>query len=250
MPPAAPVVQNLQDIVAANTAAQAPQQQELDDEEAQNEQSGSTATSGIDAAKTTAFTGIANAANARGATFSGFTPNAEAGYVGATYLPALAKLQDTIQTTRNTILGNKAALTTSANTAALGTQKDEQTALDTYNEQQAEDAATLQRQQEAETATAKEDELNRQAQEEEAAQPSATDTAAAQLAALNATYKTAITTKGAQGKDGYVSPTTYNHLLASYEGDGGTAAGFKAAFSGYANPNQVKVNPNDLYQGF
>lgn len=70
---------------------------------------------------------------------------------------------------------------------------------------------------------------------------------AAALAQLNSIYQSKFTAKGAQGKDSYVSPSTYNNLLQSYQEAGGTAAQFKAAFSGYTNPNQKVVNPNDLY---
>lgn len=80
-----------------------------------------------------------------------------------------------------------------------------------------------------------------------ASAPSESATNASNLASLNAQYKAALTQKGAQGKDSYVSPTTYNAALRAYEGDGGTKAQFTAAFSGYANPNQKNVNPNDLY---
>lgn len=160
MPPA-PTVQALNDLVSQYTTAQAPQQAQLDSEESQNETSGGTQQSGIDAAKTAAFGQITNTANARGATFSGFTPNAEAGYIGGTYLPALAKLQTAIATTRNTIAGNKAALTSTANANALNEQKTEQAALDTWNQNQAAMQAEEQRQQEAEAATAKENALNR-----------------------------------------------------------------------------------------
>lgn len=160
MPPA-PTVQALNDLVSQYTTAQAPQQAQLDSEEAQNETSGSTQQAGIDQAKTNAFSTIAQNANARGATFSGFTPNAEAGYVGATYLPALAKLQAAIATTRNTIVGNKATLTSQANTDALNEQKTEQAALDTWNQNQAQMAQQEKLQQEAEAASARENALNR-----------------------------------------------------------------------------------------
>lgn len=85
--------------------------------------------------------------------------------------------------------------------------------------------------------------------EAKAGTPSATAQQAAQLAQLNSTFQKQFTAKGAQGRDGYVSPTTYNNLLAEYQAQGGTATQFKDAFSGYANPNQKNVNPNDLYNG-
>jgi hypothetical protein len=69
------------------------------------------------------------------------------------------------------------------------------------------------------------------------------------LAQLNSIYQSKFTAKGAQGKDSYVSPTTYNNLLAAYQAAGGTATQFKDAFSGYANPNQKTLYPSDVYNG-
>lgn len=83
-----------------------------------------------------------------------------------------------------------------------------------------------------------------------ASRPSQSSVDAANLAALNNAALAAFTAKGAQGKDSYVSPTTYNSILRTYESQGGTAAQFKAAFAGFANPNQKNINPNDLYIGF
>lgn len=133
---AAPTVQALNDIIAQYTAAQAPENAQIDTSINNNDQSGAGQVAGLNAAKDNAFGGITQNAVDRGGYFSGFTPDQEAKYTGATYLPALAKVQSTIANTRNTLLGQKASLLTQANTAALSTQQDQQKALDSYNQQQ------------------------------------------------------------------------------------------------------------------
>lgn len=236
MPPAAPVVQNLSDIVAQYQAADAPQQTLLDNESQQNEQSGNTQTQGIDAAKTAAFGDIAARANARGATFSGFTPNAQAGYVGGTYLPALAKLQAAIATTRNTILGNKASLVSTENNNALGTQKSQQSALDTYNQNLAAEAATEKRQQEAEAAAAALADKNNAAAASRVASagPTAAQSAASAQQAANAYLS------GKVGGDGKVSPAVFSAARNSWVNGGGSAATFNSTFSNYINQSHAQ----------
>jgi hypothetical protein len=51
------------------------------------------AMSALDQAKVNAFSTIGQQANAKGMTFSGFTPDQEATYTGTKYLPAVANLQ-------------------------------------------------------------------------------------------------------------------------------------------------------------
>lgn len=160
MPPA---VQNLNDIIGSITAAQAPEQAQIDQNIQDNDTSGTAATAGLGAAKDAAFGKIQQDASNRGELFSGFSPDAQATYTGSTYLPALAKLQQTIEGTKNTLLGQKAALTTQANTQALSTQQDEQKELDAYNSQQEQEAQARTLQAEAEAAAAKEGALNRSA---------------------------------------------------------------------------------------
>lgn len=50
-------------------------------------------TSALEQARTNAFKKIDNTASARGMTFSGFSPDQQATYTGATYLPALANVK-------------------------------------------------------------------------------------------------------------------------------------------------------------
>lgn len=139
---AAPAVQALNDIISQYTAAQAPENAQIDTSINNNDASGAGQVAGLNAAKDQAYGGITQDAVNRGGYFSGFTPDQEAKYTGATYLPALAKLQTTIASTRNTLLGQKATLASQANTAALSTQQQQQKELDAYN--QAQEAAAAQ----------------------------------------------------------------------------------------------------------
>ena len=160
---ATPAVQSLQDIIGSITAAQAPEQAQIDSNIAANNTSGDAQVQGLNAAKTAAFSNIDNQANAKGMYFSGFSPNAEAGYTGSTYLPALAKLQSTIASTRSTLMGQKATLGTQANTQALTTQQDQQKELDAYNSQQQQEQAAADAAAKSEAFTADQNALNRSA---------------------------------------------------------------------------------------
>jgi hypothetical protein len=137
-----PTVQSLSDIVSQIQAAQAPENQQIDQSIAQNETSGAGQTAALNAAKDTAFGNITQQANNRGMLFSGFTPDAQAKYTGSTYLPALAKLQATIAGTRNTLLGQKANLATTANTQGLSELNNEKGQLNAYNNAQTAAQAT------------------------------------------------------------------------------------------------------------
>lgn len=234
----APVVANLNDLVNQFTSAEQPESDQLDTEIAQNDQSGTAQEAGLDSAEKTAFGDITQQANDRGGYFSGFAPNAQASYVGSTYLPALAKLQTTIAATKNTLLGQKADLATTANTSALDEQKTEQAALDTYNQDQADQAATEQRQQEAEAATAAED-------AKQIAATQANDSASASVLAAK-TYQDNLNTAAGQvaaelnkvtGVHGYVSPQSYAEAKKAFESQGYSGAQYDQLLAGYRNPS-------------
>jgi hypothetical protein len=232
MPPSAPAVQSLQNLVAQFSAAQAPQQQQLDTQIANNESSGSAQVSGLDQAKTNAFGNIEQTANNKGMYFSGFSPSQEASYTGATYLPALAKLQQTIAATRDSLNTSKANLNSTANTNALNEQKTEQSALDTYNQNLASEAAAERRQQESIAATASEGALNRAAAASKG--PTAAEAAAAAQTGANNYLK------GLTGKDGKVSPATFNAARNSWVNGGGSASTFNSMFSNYINQTHAQ----------
>lgn len=239
---APPAVQDLNTLIGQYTSASAPQSQALDEEEQTNESSGDAQTSGLNAAKDSAFGQITQNANNRGELFSGFTPDAQAKYTASTYLPALAKVQGAIANTRDTILGKKADLQTTAEQNALTEQQNEQKDLDTFNAQKESEAAAAALETQKEAESLKEAQLS--------SGPSASQTAAQQQAADFA--QTVTNLKGASGKDGFVSPAAYNKALSDWLGAGYSATSFKSNFSTFANPNQQNLygnNGKNPYQG-
>lgn len=233
----APAVQSLSDLVAEQNTALAPQQSQIDNEIVANDQSGQAQTAGLDAAQTAAFGKITQASNDRGAYFSGFTPSQEAGYTGSTYLPALAKLQATIDQTKNTLLGQKATLSAQANTNALGTQKTQQSALDSFNaQQQQEDAAAAAATQDQQF-TAQQNALNRSATASQTAAATAAATAKADQQALQTSAgQVAAELNKVTGSDGYVSPNSYAAAKKAFVSQGYTGAQFDQLLAGYRNP--------------
>lgn len=221
----APVVANLSDLIGQYTAAQAPQQAQLDSQSQENEQSGDAQVAGLGAAEKGAFGGITQQANNRGMFFSGFTPDAEAKYVGSTYLPALAKVQAAIAGVRDTIMGKKADLASSANTAAIGEQQNEQKELDQYNQDQADQEAALQRQQASDAAA------NQRAAMSASSGPSAADVRAGD------TSNIAKNLVGASGSDNRVSPQTYAQQKSLWESLGYSGKDFDSTFAAYRNPS-------------
>lgn len=210
MPPAAPTVQSLSDIVSGITAAQAPENAQLDTEISQNDQSGNAQTAGVEQAKTNAFGTIENNANAKGMYFSGFAPNQEATYTGSTYLPTLAKIQSTVAAARNTLLGDKATLASDANSEGLTQQTAEQDQLNSYNNAQETAAATA-------AAAAEKDQTTLQAAEIKAGStaPTAAQTAAARDADLSADIGTLFNGFGAR-PSGYTESTIIPKLTTLY----------------------------------
>lgn len=232
MPPA-PAVQDLNTLIGQYTTALAPQSAEITQEENQNEQSGTAQQQGLDAAKTSAFGGITQSANDRGGYFSGFTPDAEAKYTAATYLPALAQLQNTIATTRQSLLGKQADLQTQANTSALTAQQGEQSDFEKYQEQQDADAQAEKLQQESEQATAQQNDLDRQATLEASQAKANTITPAQQQATDFSAANTYL--QGKVGGDGKVSPNVFNAAKQQWVNAGYSAASFNSNFANYVN---------------
>jgi len=232
---AAPAVQNLSDIVAQIGAAYAPQKALIDQSITANDQSGAAQTQGIEAKKTQAFGGIDQTATDRGMAFSGFTPDAEAKYTGSTYLPALPNLQNTIASTRNSLLGKKAGLDTAANTQAFSVHEGQ--VKDAQAWQDAQDAAARaeQQRQEQNAFTANQNDLNRRAQAAAAAakpgaQPTAADIKKADGSAIAGSLS------HATGKDGYVSPASYAAAKADWVNQGYSSQEFDNAYSNFRNP--------------
>lgn len=133
---APPVVQNLNDIVSQVGQAYAPEKAQIDSSIAANDTSGAGQIAGVNAAKDQAFTGIDQTATNRGMAFSGFSPDAQAKYLGTSYLPALSRIQSTIAATRGNLLAKKAGIDTQMNTQALAEQNAQKSQLNSYNNAQ------------------------------------------------------------------------------------------------------------------
>lgn len=227
---AAPVVQNLNDLIAKYTTAQAPQVQQLDTEANNAEQSGSAQISGLDQAKTNAFGDITQAASDKNMLFSGFAPDQQARYVGATYLPALAKVQAAIATARGAVSKGKADLITGANNSAIGEQNNEQQQLDAYNAEQEKEAQAVAEAQRQRDFEASQNSLNRSASAA-GNSTSPTDARAAIIGQTNSYLG------GLVGSDNRVSPTTYAQAKSIWTANGYAPSEFDNVFAAYRNPN-------------
>lgn len=237
---AAPVVQNLSDLVTQIGQAYAPEKAQIDSSIAANETSGQAQQAGLDAKKTQAFGQIDQTASDRGMAYSGQGIDNQSKYLGSTYLPALANLQNTIASTRNSLLGKKAALDTAANTEAFTTQQNQQKELQAYNDAQDAAARAEQARIESQNFTASENEKNRQAQMAAAnaraaaaaasKQPTAADIMKADSAAIGQALHSAT------GRDGYVSPQSYAAAKADWVNQGYSSKAFDDTFSNYRNP--------------
>lgn len=236
---AAPAVQNLQDIVNQISAAYAPQKALIDQSITANDQSGAAQTAGIEAKKTQAFGGIDQTATNRGMAFSGFTPDQQAKYTGSTYLPALANLQNTIASTRSSLLGKKAGLDTSANTQAFTVHQGQVSEAQKWQDQQDAAARAEQQRQEQNAFTSSENAKNRASSiaaanaKASAVQPSASDIKKADSQAIAGSLG------HATGADGYVSPASYAAAKSDWVKQGYSSQEFDNAFSNFRNPKNA-----------
>lgn len=135
----APSVLNLQDTISQLRAAQQGNYDTLDQQGRDLTTNEASQTAGLAAKKDQAFGNITNNANTRGALFSGFTPDAQAKYTSATYLPALANLQRAITDSRTSLNGKRNALDSSISGEAINQVNASKTALQHW--QDAQDAA-------------------------------------------------------------------------------------------------------------
>jgi hypothetical protein len=241
---AAPQVQDLNDLINQYKTTLAPQQAVIDSSIAANDVSGQQQIQGIDAQKTTAFKGITQAANDRGGYFSGFSPNEEATYTAGTYLPALAQLQGTIAQTRASLLGKKADLDTTASTSALTAQQQQKSQLQTWQDQQDQLAAQAAEAEKARAFTASQQTAQNaftasQNAADRASKASATPDVGAIVNSITSFFQ-----KGGKngstliGRDGKVSPDTFQAGREKWVAAGGDPASYAQAFYKYVNTGQ------------
>ena len=103
-----PEVRDLNALVTTLGEGVKGQKQLIDNDIVANEQSGVAQIQGLEARKDKEFKNIEQRASNKGMFFSGFSPDAQAGYTADTYLPALAQLQSVIAGTRSQLMGKKA----------------------------------------------------------------------------------------------------------------------------------------------
>lgn len=213
-----PQVRDLQALIAEQTASLKPQYDLIEGDIASNATAGAAQEIGLGAKKDKAFKQIGQSSQDKGMFFSGFTPNEEAEYTAGTYLPALAQLQATIASTRSSLLGKKAELGKSAFDTATNIREGDIQAERSWTaaeRQRAFQAEQDRIQREAQAAEAeknrqfeaKQNAANRSASAAQSAGPSNQELFAAELAKST-------------GKDGKVSPGTYNALKQQWVASG------------------------------
>lgn len=228
MPPtAAPQVRDLGSLIDSQNAALQPQYDLIDQSVNSNEQAGQSQLQGLDAAKSAAFGSINQDASNKGMAFSGFTPDSEAKYVGATYLPAVAGLAKTIADARTGLLTQKAQLGKGAfDTATQQHEADLKTLADwnTLSQQEQFSASEADKQR---AFDAQQGVLTRNAA---AAGISPADKLQADIGAANA-FLQPLT-----GSNNRVSPQTYAQAKSIWTGEGYSGKQFDTQFAAYRDP--------------
>ena len=239
---ATPVVRELNDIINTIRPSVDPMKKQIDADIAANQQYGEAQIAGLDAKKERAFGDITQAAQNKGMFFSGFTPDAQAGYTADTYLPALAALQQTIAQTRSGLLREKLDLDKGVFDKAFATQEQDRAVLADWNKMTAQQQFDASESEKQRVFTAQQNEKDRQAQLASASigassrggggggggggssEPTNAQNMAAALSAKT-------------GGDGYVSPGTYQSLKSQWVAGGyGNAGSFDTTFASYRNP--------------
>lgn len=231
-----PQVRELNNIIAELGQGVAGQKAQIDSDILRSEQSGAAQQEGLAAVQNKAFGQIEQGASNKGMLFSGFSPDAQAEYTSSTYLPALAKLQEAIASTRANLLGKKTDLDADVYARAVGIREGDVNAKRTW------DMSVEERR-----AAAEEAERNRQFQATENAKQIAAENsrAAASRAASAGPNVAAITAnvdsflKSKVGKDGKVSPASFQQARSQWVGAGGNPDAFAQAFYGYVNRSHI-----------
>lgn len=232
---AAPQVEDLNAIISRYTKAFAPQTAQIQSDIAANDQSGQVQQQGLEAKKVQAFGDITQQANDRGGYFSGFTPDAQAKYTAATYLPALAELQRTIAQTRSGLLGKKADLATQANTSALTTLQQEKSDYQKWQELQDQLAAEARLEAQKESFQTRQNALDRA---EKAREANLSASGGPNVSGTVNSVGSYLASK--VGGDGKVSPNVFAAGLRQWVAAGGDPASYQATFLNYVNMGHHK----------
>lgn len=214
-------MQNYGDYYNSLEGVYAPQVQQIQQQQAALPAQFDAQRTALEQAKTNAFKGIANTANARGVYFSGFQPDQQATYTGATYLPAVAKVaaaQTQAQSQLQQALNDVTAKRTTHAQSLWQQELDRQQAQRQFEAKQAQDQQ--QYQQQLSLANARSSGGGKA--------PSVGEIK------LQVTSHIANQLAGSHGRDGKVSPETWAAAFNDYAATGGNARSFWQSFGQYA----------------
>ena len=243
---AAPAVRDLNKLVAEIGKSVDPQKALIDADIKANATAGAAQEAGLQAQAEQSYSNIEQGAQDKGMFFSGFSPDEKAKYNSTTYLPALANLQATIAATRSQLLGKKADLDTNVFNKAFDTREGDIGRRFTW--QSAEDQRAFEKEQSeiqrkftaAENAKdrAQQVQLQREAQAAQARQAAARAPSGPSTAQVVGSISSEL--QKVAGKDGYVSPRSYNDGRQAWVALGGKASDYDNTFRGFANPTHLK----------
>lgn len=231
---ATPQVRDLNGLVDTLKAGATDQFNQINSDIAANDTAGQAQIAGLDAKKTRAFGDIEQGAQNKGMFFSGFSPDSQARYTADTYLPALASLQQTIASTRSGLLGKKADLNAGIFNKAFDSTEQDRAVLADWNKmtaQQQFDASEADKQR---AFTAQQNQADRASS---AANAAASRGGGVDGKAIIGGIQSLFNSK--KGKDGKVSPSTFQSGREQWVAAGGSPADYYDTFSGYINQNHV-----------
>ena len=217
----APVVQTLDQVMAELAPGNQGQLDVLGKKRGLIAEQAVSQKAGLEGAKVTGFNQINNQATGRGMSFSGIPMDEQAQYLAEKYLPGLAAVDQSVNE-RNIGLDQEAAKIQS-DTRNM--------AFDTVQGQR-KDLTSWQMQQEQFAQTAEQNRLNREFEAKQSAMSraaSAAQSAAPDIAGIGSFLSSKV------GKDGKVSPTTWQQAKIQWMQKGGDPSSFTSAFAGYVN---------------
>lgn len=180
--------------------------------------------SALEQAKINAYRDIGTTARARGMQFSGFSPEQEARYTGATYLPALANVRSQYAAGMTALDKALADIGLAQGTQALNIYQTEKT--------RAQEQEQWQREMDWKSAQA---ELDRQLERQRIAASRSSSSSSQQL--LQTYSQIAGALNQAAGTDGYVHPTDYKAARSDAARQGISGEDFDKYYGGYINPS-------------
>jgi hypothetical protein len=244
-----PVVQSLDDILATLQPGYAGQEAVYNSQIAALPGQEAGAIQGLDVAKGNAFTDINRGANAKGLAFSGIPIEEQGRYIGEKYLPAVANLKNETQNKTFTLQQALAGLGTEKRNMALSTQQSQKKSLDDYNAQE------LAYQRQVDMANKQYEQDMAKLREEQSFTAGQNALGRSASAAGNAQNPSAAATQlimSKIGRDGFVSPSTFEAARKMYVAAGGSASQFAKdfwSFTGTGKGQKNQANWKSYYYG-